>query len=69
MASQRLIRAEAARSRARSALDGLAELVEAAVDVHGRELAARVGLIAPDSVGLLAGDTGDRMSEIFRKAG
>ncbi|MBD0422217.1 hypothetical protein H0H10_24180 [Streptomyces sp. TRM S81-3] len=61
--------AVAARSRARSALDGLAELVEAAVDVHGRELAARVGLIAPDSVGLLAGDTGDRMSEIFRKAG
>ncbi|MGW0818725.1 hypothetical protein ACWD00_36940 [Streptomyces viridiviolaceus] len=59
--------AAASRSRARTALEGLAALVEAAVDVHGRELAARVGLVAPDSAGLLARDTGDRMSEIFRK--
>jgi hypothetical protein len=57
-----------ARSRARTALDALAGLIEAAVDVHGRELAARVGLIAPEATGLLAHDTGDGMSEVFRKA-
>ncbi|MCL7381689.1 hypothetical protein [Streptomyces sp. 35G-GA-8] len=57
-----------ARSRARTGLDALAGLIEAAVDVHGRELATRVGLIAPDATGLLAHDTGDGMSEVFRKA-
>ncbi|MFD3440736.1 hypothetical protein ACFWU3_24875 [Streptomyces sp. NPDC058685] len=57
-----------ARSRARTALDALASLIEAAVDVHGRELASRVGLIAPDATGLLAEETGDGMSEVFRKA-
>jgi hypothetical protein len=57
-----------ARSRARTALDALAGLIEAAVDVHGRELATRIGLIAPDATGLLAHDTGDGMSEVFRKA-
>ncbi|MFB6979028.1 hypothetical protein [Streptomyces scopuliridis] len=57
-----------ARSRARTALDALAGLIEAAVDVHGRELATRVGLIALDATGLLAHDTGDGMSEVFRKA-
>ncbi|MEV6419538.1 hypothetical protein [Streptomyces sp. NPDC051662] len=60
--------ASVARSRARAGLDALAGLIEAAVDVHGRELAARVGLIAPDATGLLAHDTGDGMSEVFRKA-
>ncbi|MGD1223020.1 hypothetical protein AB9Q10_31855 [Streptomyces krungchingensis] len=60
--------AAVARSRARTALDALAGLVEAAVDVHGRELATRVGLIAPDASGLLDRDTGDGMSEVFRKA-
>ncbi|MEU8677855.1 hypothetical protein [Streptomyces sp. NPDC048560] len=60
--------AAVSRARARSALDALAELVEAAVDVHGRELATRVGLLAPDSTGLLDHDTGDGMSEVFRKA-
>lgn len=57
-----------ARSRARTALDAFASLIEAAVDVHGRELATRVGLIAPDATGLLAQETGDGMSEVFRKA-
>ncbi|GAA1900961.1 hypothetical protein GCM10009837_24870 [Streptomyces durmitorensis] len=57
-----------ARSRARAALDALAGLTEAAVDVHGRELATRVGLLGPDTTGLLAHDTGDGMSEVFRKA-
>ncbi|WP_318215957.1 hypothetical protein [Streptomyces sp. SCL15-6] len=61
--------AAVSRARARAALEALAELVEAAVDVHGRELAARVGLVAPDSAGPLAAATGDRMSELFRKAG
>lgn len=56
-----------ARSRARTALDALAGLIEAAVDVHGRDLATRVGLITPDATGLLAPETGDGMSEVFRK--
>ncbi|GAA3150370.1 hypothetical protein ACFQ0X_07355 [Streptomyces rectiviolaceus] len=57
-----------ARSRSRAALDALAGLTEAAVDVHGRELATRVGLLGPDETGLLAHETGDGMSEVFRKA-
>ncbi|MEV7794371.1 hypothetical protein [Streptomyces sp. NPDC087512] len=61
--------AAVARGRAREALGALAELVEAAVDVHGGELAARVGLTPPDTAGPLDPGTGDRMSEIFRKAG
>lgn len=60
--------AAVARSRARGALAALAGLIEAAVDVHGRELAGRVGLIGVDSTGLLDHETGDRMSELFRKA-
>ncbi|MFI7316773.1 hypothetical protein [Streptomyces venezuelae] len=60
--------AAVARSRARGALEALAGLIEAAVDVHGRELAARVGLIGADSTELLGHATGDRMSELFRKA-
>ncbi|MFJ4470811.1 hypothetical protein ACIP2X_25475 [Streptomyces sp. NPDC089424] len=60
--------AAVARSRARTALDALASLIEAAVDVHGRELATRVGLIAPEAPGLLDPGTGDGMSEVFRKA-
>ncbi|MGW0948962.1 hypothetical protein ACWD4O_41325 [Streptomyces sp. NPDC002623] len=60
--------AAVARSRAREALDALAGLIEAAVDVHGRELAGRVGLIGTDSTGPLGHETGDRMSELFRKA-
>ncbi|MEU5098055.1 hypothetical protein [Streptomyces sp. NPDC020996] len=60
--------AAVARSRARTALDALAGLIEAAVDVHGRELATRVGLISPEAPGRLARDTGDGMSAVFRKA-
>ncbi|THA79260.1 hypothetical protein E6R60_01690 [Streptomyces sp. A0642] len=56
------------RFRARTAVDALAGLIEAAVDVHGRELATRVGLIPPEAPGLLAHDTGDAMSAVFRKA-
>ncbi|MGK5639368.1 hypothetical protein ACSNOK_13820 [Streptomyces sp. URMC 126] len=61
--------AAVARSRARAGLDTLAELTEAAVDVHGRELAARVGLLPAETPGPLARETGDGMSELFRKAG
>ncbi|MFH8491294.1 hypothetical protein [Streptomyces longisporoflavus] len=61
--------AAVARSRARDALEALAGLIEAAVDVHGRELAERIGLTGADSTGLLDHETGDRMSELFRKAG
>ncbi|AZM47130.1 hypothetical protein DMB38_16160 [Streptomyces sp. WAC 06738] len=57
-----------ARARARDALGALAALVEAAVDVHGRELAERIGLIGADESGLLGHEAGDRMSELFRKA-
>lgn len=57
-----------ARSRARSALDALAGLIEAAVDVHGRELATRIGLLPPEAPGRLTQDTGDDMSALFRKA-
>ncbi|MDI3409234.1 hypothetical protein [Streptomyces cavernicola] len=60
--------AAVARTRARTALDALAELIEAAVDVHGRELAARVGLLPSDAPGRLTRRTGDGMSELFRKA-
>ncbi|MGW6056766.1 hypothetical protein [Streptomyces sp. NPDC055189] len=60
--------AAVARSRARDALEALAGLIEAAVDVHGRELAGRVGLMAADSAELLGHEAGDRMSELFRKA-
>jgi hypothetical protein len=60
--------AAVARSRARASLDALAGLIEAAVDVHGRELATRVGLMAPETPGRLDPDTGDGMSAVFRKA-
>ncbi|MFJ8085563.1 hypothetical protein ACIQ6Y_33915 [Streptomyces sp. NPDC096205] len=60
--------AAVARSRARTALDALASLVEAAVDVHGRELATKIGLLPPEAPGRLVPDTGDGMSELFRKA-
>ncbi|WP_299537585.1 hypothetical protein [uncultured Streptomyces sp.] len=60
--------AAVARFRVRDALGALAELIEAAVDVHALELAARVGLSGPDAEGLLPRRTGDRMSEVFRKA-
>jgi hypothetical protein len=57
-----------ARSRARDALTALAGLVEAAVDVHERELATHVGRLTTDAAGPLDHDTGDEMSALFRKA-
>ncbi|MFC8077597.1 hypothetical protein ACFUN8_18920 [Streptomyces sp. NPDC057307] len=60
--------ATVARSRARESVEALASLVESAVDVHGRDLAVLVGLQGPESPGLLSPESGDRLSEIFRKA-
>ncbi|GAB2892131.1 hypothetical protein GCM10027074_70330 [Streptomyces deserti] len=45
----------------------LAGLIETAVDAHGRELAAHIGLITTDSTERLGYETGDPMSELFRK--
>ncbi|MFD5557303.1 hypothetical protein ACFWIA_26120 [Streptomyces sp. NPDC127068] len=61
-----------ARTRARDAVEALASLVEAAVDVHGRELAVRVGVAVAEperAPGLLGHESGDLMSEAFRKGG
>ncbi|MCX5400321.1 hypothetical protein [Streptomyces sp. NBC_00102] len=60
--------AAVARSRARDALELFAELIEAAVDVHGRELAERIGLNGAESA-VLTDEVGERMSELFRKGG
>lgn len=56
-----------ARSRAHEAVESLASLVEAAVDVHARDLAVLVGLEPPDAAGPLSRASGDGMSGIFRK--
>ncbi|MER5770653.1 hypothetical protein [Streptomyces sp. NPDC001985] len=58
-----------ARTRARESVEALAELVEAAVDVHGRDLAVLTGIADPETAEPLSRDAGDRMSEYFRKAG
>ncbi|MYY13787.1 hypothetical protein GT204_34220 [Streptomyces sp. SID4919] len=58
------------RIRARDAVEALAQLVEAAVDVHGRDLAVRTGVEAAEperAPGPLDHASGDRMSEVFRK--
>ncbi|QNP66325.1 hypothetical protein [Streptomyces genisteinicus] len=61
--------AAVARTRAHDALDAFAELVEAAVDVHARELAERVGLVGPaDPAAVLGHEAGESLSELFRKA-
>jgi hypothetical protein len=57
-----------ARVRARDAVSALASLIEAAVDVHGRELAVRMGLLEAESHGRLEPETGEDVSELFRKA-
>ncbi|MEV7289702.1 hypothetical protein AB0O01_35000 [Streptomyces sp. NPDC093252] len=60
--------AAVAHLRARTAIESLASLIEAAVDVHGRELAAKVGLLDPETPGRLAPETGDDLSAVFRKS-
>ncbi|MGX2993215.1 hypothetical protein JNUCC64_02790 [Streptomyces sp. JNUCC 64] len=59
-----------ARLRARDSVEALAQLVEAAVDVHARGLAVRVGVEAAEperAPGPLGHESGDRLSEVFRK--
>ncbi|MFF9869404.1 hypothetical protein ACF1G0_29060 [Streptomyces sp. NPDC013953] len=54
-----------ARSRGREAVDALAGLIEAAADVHGRDLARLTGM--DEAPGPLRQETGERMSQLFRK--
>ncbi|GAA4564912.1 hypothetical protein GCM10023176_11870 [Micromonospora coerulea] len=55
-----------ARYRSRLAVAVYADLVEAAVDLYGRELAVRLGLTCP---GRLTGEVGEQISVIVRKDG
>ncbi|PSL43001.1 hypothetical protein B0I31_1338 [Saccharothrix carnea] len=59
-----LVTAGAAWRRARTACDVLAELIESAVDLHGRTLAQALGLPCE---GHLDRDTGRRITELLRK--
>jgi hypothetical protein len=52
--------------RGHEAIDVLASLVEATVDVHGRDLAAALGLVAPD-VTTLEPATGQMVTRLLRK--
>ncbi|NBH05915.1 hypothetical protein GTY80_22005, partial [Amycolatopsis sp. SID8362] len=54
-----------ARTRTRTATDGYARLVEAAVRLHARDLAGQVGI---DFAGPLPADAGDRFDEVFASA-
>ncbi|MFD8963114.1 hypothetical protein ACFV0W_40845, partial [Streptomyces anulatus] len=56
-----------ARSRARTGLDALAGLIEAAVDVHGRGQSTSRGRKPPDTNGGRKKYTGDGMSEVLKK--
>lgn len=51
--------------RSRVACDGLAELIEATVDVHARTLATATGVLAADAD--LTEDHGAAMTRVFRK--
>jgi hypothetical protein len=51
--------------RSRVATDGLAELIEAAVDVHGRTLAGAVGVAVGDAE--LSAQAGQRVTRLLRK--
>jgi len=54
-----------ARTRTRTATDGYARLVEAAVRLRARDLGCQVGL---DFEGPLPADAGDRFDEVFASA-
>ncbi|MGH4017458.1 MAG: hypothetical protein ACRDSL_26755 [Pseudonocardiaceae bacterium] len=54
-------------SRARSQITTLTELVESAVDVHGRDLAIIFGVADPTSTGPLTPDEGHDITDIARK--
>jgi hypothetical protein len=52
--------------RGHEAIDVLASLVEATVDIHGRDLAAALGLITPD-LATLEPATGQNVTRRLRK--
>jgi hypothetical protein len=54
-------------TRARSALAELTDLTEATLDLHGRTLAASLGLAPPDSKGALFPDEGQAITRQTRK--
>jgi hypothetical protein len=54
-------------SRARIKIDMLAELTEAALDVHARSLAIALGVADPSSTGPLTPDEGQHITDIVRK--
>ncbi|MEU0882669.1 hypothetical protein ABZ345_29025 [Lentzea sp. NPDC005914] len=54
-------------ARARSAITDLTALAEAAVDLHGRELAAALGVVEPDGSGPLTVAEGEQATHLMRK--
>lgn len=54
-------------ARARSAITDLTALAEAAVDLHGRELAAALGVVDPDATGPLTVAEGEQATHVMRK--
>ncbi|MDX8031863.1 hypothetical protein SK803_16685 [Lentzea sp. BCCO 10_0856] len=54
-------------ARARSAITDLSSLAEAAVDLHGRELAAALGVVDPEGSGPLTVAEGERATNLMRK--
>ncbi|NKE62733.1 hypothetical protein FXN61_40835 [Lentzea sp. PSKA42] len=54
-------------ARARAAITDLSSLAEAAVDLHGRELAAALGVVDPEGTGPLTVDDGERTTALMRK--
>jgi hypothetical protein len=55
------------RSRARAKITAQTELLEAALDVHGRDLAIILGVADPTSTGPLSPDEGRHITDITRK--
>ncbi|MEU2042685.1 hypothetical protein [Nocardia niwae] len=53
--------------QARAAVTDLTTLSEAALDLHGRDLATALGVTGPDCTGPLTLDEGQRLSNIIRK--
>lgn len=54
-------------TRGRSAITDLSSLAEAAVDLHGRELAAALGVVDPEGLGPLTVTEGERTTGLMRK--
>lgn len=59
--------AAAGRSRARARITTLTEQTEAALDIHGRNLAIALGVAAATSTGPLTREEGERITDITRK--